>query len=356
LIPVAPPPDQPTRETYQIFHDVLGAAILEWRNQFTRAAERAEAEARAEEQRLRAEQEAEAAARLRKQRRMLSIALGVAAVLLIAVLGLGIYTFVQRRQIQQTAQLIDDFRKAFAASMERLQGLVDQQQVAQAKEVASLKEANQLRDAALAKAMAGDSKSSKALLARADVATATAGAAQAEYQDYADKIAKEQKIAADAKARADELSKKLPTGGGLVLPGGTNINVPKPPDPKPPDPKPPDPKPEDPKPEPPKPKGDFMEPYRKAMDAKNRGRWAEARPLLEQAIQLNGVDSAERITISGFGNFEPYVPKYYLGLALKNAGDCAGAQKYWKLSEQDGKVQGTSIYRSTQKERAGCKY
>ncbi len=55
LTPVAPPPDQPSRESYQIFHDVLAAAVLEWRNRTRLAAERAAAEARAEEQRRRAE-------------------------------------------------------------------------------------------------------------------------------------------------------------------------------------------------------------------------------------------------------------------------------------------------------------
>jgi hypothetical protein len=287
---------------------------------------------------------------------MLSIALGVAAVLLIAVLGLGIYTFVQRQQIQQLAALLDISRKQFEAAIASQDRFAELQKIARASELDALKSEFEARELARAAASRGDVKGSKSYLDKANASAAAAAAYQAEYNELNDKIAKEQKAAADAKARADELSKKLPTGGGLKLPGGTGIDIPKPPDPKPPDPKPADPKREDPKPEPPKPKGDFREPYRKAMDAKNRGRWAEARPLLEEAIQSNGVDSAERITISGFGNFEPYVPKYYLGLALRNAGDCAGAQKYWKLSEQDGKVQGTSIYRSTQKDRAACKY
>jgi len=49
---VAPLPDQPRASRYEILHDVLGPAILDWRARFVRAQERAEAEKRlAQEQR-----------------------------------------------------------------------------------------------------------------------------------------------------------------------------------------------------------------------------------------------------------------------------------------------------------------
>lgn len=55
--------DRPER--YEIFHDVLGPAILAWRTKYKTAQEVAIADERADEQRLRAEKEARAATRLR---------------------------------------------------------------------------------------------------------------------------------------------------------------------------------------------------------------------------------------------------------------------------------------------------
>jgi hypothetical protein len=49
LRPVAPPPDHPGPMRYQIFHDVLAPAILDWRNRYTRAREVEEAERRTDQ-------------------------------------------------------------------------------------------------------------------------------------------------------------------------------------------------------------------------------------------------------------------------------------------------------------------
>jgi conflict system STAND superfamily ATPase len=80
LCPVAPPPDQPNMPRYEIFHDVLAPAILDWRARHVHTQERAEAEKReaarqreleearalAEEQQRRAEEQARVAGRLRR--------------------------------------------------------------------------------------------------------------------------------------------------------------------------------------------------------------------------------------------------------------------------------------------------
>ncbi|HEX5107941.1 MAG TPA: ATP-binding protein, partial [Vicinamibacterales bacterium] len=66
LTPVAPAPDQPTRERYQIFHDVLAEKVLGWRRRYVAAAEQRAAERVAQEERLKAEREARAAAKLRR--------------------------------------------------------------------------------------------------------------------------------------------------------------------------------------------------------------------------------------------------------------------------------------------------
>jgi hypothetical protein len=63
LTPVAPAPDQPARERYQIFHDVLAGKVLDWRRRYVTAAEQRAAEAVAAEQRARAEKEARSAAK-----------------------------------------------------------------------------------------------------------------------------------------------------------------------------------------------------------------------------------------------------------------------------------------------------
>ena len=55
LTPVAPAPDQPARERYQIFHDVLAEKVLGWRTRYVTAAEQRAAEAVAQEERQNAE-------------------------------------------------------------------------------------------------------------------------------------------------------------------------------------------------------------------------------------------------------------------------------------------------------------
>lgn len=60
LKPIDSPPDQPTSDRYEIFHDVLAPAILAWRAQYVQAQERAEAESRAAAEA--AQQEKQAAA------------------------------------------------------------------------------------------------------------------------------------------------------------------------------------------------------------------------------------------------------------------------------------------------------
>lgn len=42
LRPVAPPSDQPTEPRYEIFHDVLAPAVLDWRTRYVQEQERAE--------------------------------------------------------------------------------------------------------------------------------------------------------------------------------------------------------------------------------------------------------------------------------------------------------------------------
>ncbi len=105
LRPVAPPPDQPTTPRYEIFHDVLAPAILDWRTRYLQQQELAEVEKReaarqreleqaqtqAEEQRRRAEEQVRVARRLR---RLLGMLVGVSLLLV----GVGIYAWTARAQ------------------------------------------------------------------------------------------------------------------------------------------------------------------------------------------------------------------------------------------------------------------
>ena len=100
--------------------------------------------------------------------------------------------------------------------------------------------------------------------------------------------------------------------------------------------------------------GDYREVYRRGINAKNRRQWKDAANLFQQALQLRSTDTGERISITGFGNIEPYVPHYYLGLALMNLNDCAGALRNWELAEQDGAIQKTSLYETLESGRKKC--
>jgi hypothetical protein len=319
------------------------------------AADRAEAAAQAEGQRQRAEHEAQAAARLRKQRRLLFGLLAVTGVLLFAVLVLAFFATRQQRQLEVAAKELADLQAKFFASTERVNGLLAQADTAQARALAGFEQARAYSQQAGVLRRAGDVKGAAALEAKATAAEQTARAAQDQYTGLKEEIKQEQKVADSLKNRAEDLGKNLPTGGGL--PTGA-FTLPTPPEPKPAENKPPENKPPEPKPgpDPAPPKGaDYKDLFKRGIIAGQRKQWPEARLLLSQAIQVNGVESTDRITITGFGDVQPYVPKYYLGIALRNLGDCPGALKAWEASEKDGAIQKNSgLHRNLQKERAGC--
>ena len=208
LVPVAPPPDQPSLECYQIFHDVLAGAVLEWRNRYTSAAERAEAEARAEEQRLRAEHEAQAATRLRKQRRLLFALLSVTGVLLFAVLVLSFFAQQQRRRLQATALELKALQEEFFAADARVKDLQEKAKVAQATAISGFEEAQQLFQQAGVLARAGDTKGAAAIEAKANVAAAKGKAAQDRYTDLNQAVVQEQQKAAVVQAKAEDLEQE----------------------------------------------------------------------------------------------------------------------------------------------------
>lgn len=78
---VEPPPDRPDEPRYEVFHDVLAQAILNWQTQYTTLAELVEAE------------------RLRRRR----LALTALVVLLVVSLGLSAYALYQSNQARINA-------------------------------------------------------------------------------------------------------------------------------------------------------------------------------------------------------------------------------------------------------------
>jgi hypothetical protein len=48
------------------------------------------------------------------------------------------------------------------------------------------------------------------------------------------------------------------------------------------------------------------------------------------------------------------VPKYYLGIVLKNLNNCPAALKQWEESEHDNAIQKTNLYKSLLENRDAC--
>lgn len=72
--------------------------------------------------------------------------------------------------------------------------------------------------------------------------------------------------------------------------------------------------------------------YKRGVDAVEAGDFATAVEALRAAI---GENTAEKVgTIR-----RPYLPHYYLGIALAGRGDCRGAITPWKESERQGEIQ-----------------
>ncbi len=68
---------------------------------------------------------------------------------------------------------------------------------------------------------------------------------------------------------------------------------------------------------------DFKKSYLDGREAAEKGRWAEARRLMTEAI-AERPDAAAKVFL--YGRIpDPYVPHYYLGLANANLGDCPAA-------------------------------
>ena len=166
LQPVDPPPGQPDSPRYEIRHDKLAAAILDWRRRYAQMEERAEAERLAIEQRqqaeaqARVEEKAKSAARLR----WLSIAL---AVMTLLALVTAAYAFKQRGSAVRVAQhatvQAEEAIKARGFAEEQRIQADEQREIAGQQAALAKEEGKRANDAAeLAKVNAAEANKAKA--------------------------------------------------------------------------------------------------------------------------------------------------------------------------------------------------
>ncbi len=119
LRPVAPPPDQPELPRYEIFHDVLAPAILDWRRRY--AERQQQAEIRREEEQRRAQEQAELfRQRERERSRLMRIGLVIAAVLLLLLTGATYLAFVQRAEAVEQRFIAEEERVIATAARDSI--------------------------------------------------------------------------------------------------------------------------------------------------------------------------------------------------------------------------------------------
>ena len=97
---------------------------------------------------------------------------------------------------------------------------------------------------------------------------------------------------------------------------------------------------------------DYRESYRKGIEEADRKAWGAVATYMRQAAAEQGKEG-EAVKIYGV-RYVPYLPHFYLGLALSKTGACQEALEQWKESERQGAVQGTAQYRALQHGREVC--
>ncbi|MFZ5787361.1 MAG: hypothetical protein ACOY3Y_13035 [Acidobacteriota bacterium] len=98
---------------------------------------------------------------------------------------------------------------------------------------------------------------------------------------------------------------------------------------------------------------DYRDTFRRGIEALDRRDWAAAASLMRQA-RAEHPEEGERIRIVGM-RFEVYLPAYYLGLALFQSGDCAGALEALDASAAQGAVGRTGEMARLESMRGECR-
>jgi formylglycine-generating enzyme required for sulfatase activity len=136
LAHVAPPSDRPDLIRYEIYHDSLGRAVLDWRRRYVADREESErraederkrreietAQALAEEQEARAQAEARAAGRERNAARRLRWLLGALVVLFLVAVILGGVSWTQSKRLADQAKIFESLLSSRVTRGPEIQG------------------------------------------------------------------------------------------------------------------------------------------------------------------------------------------------------------------------------------------
>jgi len=98
---------------------------------------------------------------------------------------------------------------------------------------------------------------------------------------------------------------------------------------------------------------DYKASFRKGIQALDRKQPAEAAAYFREALQERSQEGGEDVKITGTF-FSPYLPHYYLGVALVATGDCTGAANAWRESERQGFISRTSKIKDLQTYKDQC--
>ncbi|MFV2072909.1 MAG: hypothetical protein ACC742_09700 [Thermoanaerobaculales bacterium] len=97
---------------------------------------------------------------------------------------------------------------------------------------------------------------------------------------------------------------------------------------------------------------DYRTDYTAGLEAVQRRDWPEVERLMRAAAAAKG--SEGRVRLYGM-RFDPYIPHYYIGVALLEQGDCAGALNAWLVSESQGFITKIAEYAGLQAGRERCR-
>lgn len=95
----------------------------------------------------------------------------------------------------------------------------------------------------------------------------------------------------------------------------------------------------------------FLEDYKSGLEAIEAEDWERAADLMQRAL---GRRAGEARRLPRYVYLKPYLPHFYLGLALFKQGDCKGALKAWQRSEGYGVVQGRPQHEQIELARELC--
>src|SRR5262249_10277634 len=75
--------------------------------------------------------------------------------------------------------------------------------------------------------------------------------------------------------------------------------------------------------------------FKQGLQARGDRKWQDAARLMRIAIQMDSQESTRKVRSGfvGLGGSMEYVPHYFLGEALMNQQDCAGAVAAWSISD-----------------------